>query len=93
MKGTLCLLDGETIKSPGSPPGSTVVYLLGLPKNPWTKIRSGYATKGGLVSTPIRIYAHQANPRMSLLECRGSLDRRAWSWGLASVDAPPQNAL
>jgi hypothetical protein len=32
MKGTLCLLDGETIKSPGSPPGSTVVYQLGLPK-------------------------------------------------------------
>jgi hypothetical protein len=30
---------------------------------------------------------------MSLLERRGSFDRRAWSWGLASVHAPPQSKL
>ncbi len=69
MKGTLCLLDGETIKSPGSLPGSTVVYQLGLPENPRTKIRNGHATKGGLVSTPIRIYGWEDSLNIEEKEC------------------------
>ena len=32
MKGTCAILDGEIITSPRSPPDSTVVYQLGLPK-------------------------------------------------------------
>ena len=32
MKGTCAFLDGEIITSPRSPPDSTVVYQLGLPK-------------------------------------------------------------
>ena len=32
MKGACAILDGEIITSPRSPPDSTVVYQLGLPK-------------------------------------------------------------
>ena len=32
MKGTCAILDREIIKSPRSPPNSTAVYRLGLPK-------------------------------------------------------------